>query len=252
MASSLATVAVKSLGGPGSLLTKAVDRLPNEMTNVSSPERWASLAGGIALIGCGINHRGATGLLSLLGGTFLVFRGATGHCPVSQALGFSTSDATAKNSVIAAGHGTRVDASITVMKPADEVYRFWRDFENLPRFMTHLVDVDTSTDGLSRWVAKGPFGLRVRWEAEMISDERNKLISWKSLGGSDVDTTGSVCFLELPDGRGTEVKVELKYDPPCGKVGTAVAKLFGEDPQRQVAEDLERFKNVMEEMPAVM
>jgi uncharacterized membrane protein len=187
-------------------------------------------------------------VLSTLVGGYLLYRAATGHCPGYQLLGVSSSDATAPNSAIAAGHGTRVDHSVVVDRPAAEVYRFWRDFENLPRFMTHLLDVDTTTDGRSRWRAKGPLGMTVEWEAELIRDEPNRLISWKSLPESDVDTAGSVHFRELPGGR-TEVRVELKYDPPAGKVGTAVSKLFGLAPDQQIRADLAEFRRVLEASP---
>jgi uncharacterized membrane protein len=249
MASTLLAVTAKSVAGPQSRVGRAVDSLPQLRTNVSSPERWASLLGGVALVGYGVARGGL--LPSLLGG-FLVYRGATGHCPVSQALGVSTSDATAENSVIAARHGTRADATVVVKRPAAEVYRYWRDFENLPRFMSHLEDVDTTTDGQSRWTARGPLGLRVQWHAQIIADEPGRLISWKSLDGSDVDTAGSVHFTQLPGDQGTEVRVELKYDPPAGQLGTLVAKLFGENPQRQIHEDLERFRAAVEQTPAAM
>jgi uncharacterized membrane protein len=245
MAATLLAVATKSVAGPQSRLANAVDRLPTLRTNVSGTERWVSLAGGVALTGYGLTKGGV--IPTLLGG-FLLYRGATGHCPASQALGFSTSDSTAPNTSVAAGHGNRVDASVVVRKPADEVYRFWRDFENLPKFMTHLVDVDTTTDGRSRWTAKGPFGLRVQWEAEIVADEPGRVIAWKSLSGSDVDTAGSVHF-EAGE-KGTTVRVELKYDPPAGKLGTALARLVGKNPQRQVDEDLQRFREMMEKIPS--
>lgn len=249
MASTLLAVAAKSVAGPQSAVGRAVDALPQVRTNVSSTERWASLFGGVALMGYGISSRGTGGAISTLLGGFLFYRGTTGHCPLSQAVGFSTADATAENSVVAAGHGTKVEASVVVNRPAAEVYRFWRDFENLPRVMTHLIDVDTTTDGRSRWTAKGPLGFRVQWEAELTADEPNRLIAWKSLAGSDVDVAGSVHIAELPAGGGTELRVVLKYDPPAGKLGTAVAKLFGEDPQRQIREDLERFRDTLERAP---
>ncbi|OWK42227.1 cyclase/dehydrase [Fimbriiglobus ruber] len=164
-------------------------------------------------------------------------------------MGISTADAAAENSVIAAEHGTRVEATVTVKRTAAEAFRFWRDFENLPKFMNHLVDVDTTTDGKSRWTAKGPLGLQVQWNAKLTSDEPDRLIAWKSLEGSDVDTAGSVHFTSLPGDAGTSVRVVLKYDPPAGKLGTAVAKLFGENPQRQIEEDLERFREAIEAIP---
>lgn len=192
----------------------------------------------------------AGGLLPTLLGSFLLYRGATGHCPASQALGIRTSDATAPNSAMAAGHGSRVDASVVVVKPAAVAYAFWRDFENLPKFMTHPIDVDTTTDGRSRWTARGPFGLRAQWEAEIIADEPGRVIAWKSLSGSDVDTAGSVHFDQLPGGQGTAIRVELKYDPPAGKLGSALARLVGEDPQRQIDDDLKRFREMIEKIPS--
>lgn len=246
MASTLLTVATKSLAGSRSAATTAVNALPALCTNVSSAERWASLLGGVALAGYGLTRGGV--LPTLLGG-FLVYRGATGHCPMCQVLGVSTSDATAPSSVIAAGQGTRVDATVTVKKSVDEVYRFWRDFENLPRFMAHLADVDTTTDGRSRWTAQGPLGLQVQWEAQLIADEPGRLIAWKSLSGSDVDTAGAVHFIPRPGGEETEVRVELKYDPPAGKLGTIVAGFFGEEPGQQLREDLERFREAIEKVP---
>ena len=182
----------------------------------------------------GFDCRGPS-LLSTLAGGVLLYRAASGNCPLYQALGVSTSDSTNPNTAIAAGHGTRVEHAVTVNKPAAEVYRFWRDFENLPRFMTHLIDVDTTTDGRSHWVAKGPLGLKVEWDAEIVADTPAEVIGWKSLDGSDVDTAGSVRFRELPHGRGTEVRVNLKYDPPAGKLGRAIAKLFGEAPEHRSA-----------------
>jgi uncharacterized membrane protein len=252
LASTLLAVAAKSATGDRSTPRKIIDAMPHTPTNVSAPERWVSLVGGAALVGYGISRK-SPNILALLGGGFLLYRAATGHCPVSQAVGFSTSDSTAPQAAIAGRHGTRVDHAITIAKPVTDVYRFWRDLENLPHFMDHLIDVDTTTDGKSHWIAKGPLGLKVEWDAEIITDTPNQVIAWRSLPGSDVDTAGAVRFRELADGRGTEVRVELKYDPPAGKVGTFIAKLFGENPDRQVREDLRRLKQILEagEVPTV-
>jgi len=252
MATTLLATAAKSIAGTDSGVSRAVHALPHIRTNVSSNERWISLAAGGALSVLGFDGRGPSILSSLLGG-FLIYRAATGNCPMYQALGVSTSDSTAPNTAIAAGHGTRVEHAVTVMKPASEVYDFWRDFENLPRFMTHLVDVDTTTNGRSHWIAKGPLGTKVEWDAEIIADIPGEAIGWKSLDGADVDTAGSVRFRELGHGRGTEVRVNLKYDPPLGKVGTAISRLFGESPEQQIREDMRRFKEVLEsgEIPTV-
>ena len=245
MATTLLATTVKSAAGSRSG-ARAVNRLPQIRINVSSDERWLSLAAGGALVALGVTGRTPLLLSSLLGAG-LIYRAASGNCPSYQALGVSTSDSTAKNSVIAAGHGTwSIEHAITVNKPAAELYRFWRDFENLPRFMTHLLDVDTTTDGRSHWIARGPLGLKVEWDAEIVTDAPNNVIAWKSLDGADVDTTGSVDFTELPNGRGTEVRVVLKYDPPAGKLGTAIAKLVGKSPEAQIKADMRRFKQVLE------
>ncbi|MBY0455756.1 MAG: DUF2892 domain-containing protein, partial [Gemmataceae bacterium] len=191
MATTLLAAAAKSVAGPDSTVTRVVNKLPQVRTNVSANERWLSLAGGALLGTLGFNGRGPT-LMSALLGAGLIYRGATGNCALYQALGVSTSDSTNPQTAIAAGHGSRVEHAVAVNKPAAEVYRFWRDFENLPRFMTHLVDVNTSTDGRSHRVARGPLGLTFEWEAETVTDVPNQVIGWKSLDGADVDTAGSV------------------------------------------------------------
>jgi len=245
MAATLFAVATKSAAGRRSGVSRGVRALPDIPTNLSSTERWVSLAAGGLLGVFGYDGRGP-GLCSGLAAGYLVCRAATGYCAGYNLLGISTSDSTAPNSAIAATHGTKVEHAVAVDKPVGEVYRYFRDFENLPHFMTHVLDVDTTTDGRSHWVARGPMGLRVEWDAEIIADRPNRLIAWKSLYGSDVDTAGAVRFRELPGDRGTEVKVALKYDPPAGKVGSAVAKLFGEAPRQQVRADLRRFKQILE------
>jgi len=245
MATTLLAVAVKSAVGPDSGLARAVNKLPQVRTNVSNNERWLSLLAGGTIAGLGLCGR-ANPVLSTILGTGLLYRAATGNCPCYQALGVSTSDSTAKRTAVAAGQGTRIENAVTVNKPASEVYRFWRDLENLPKFMTHLLDVDTTTDGRSHWIAQGPFGLRVEWDAEIVTDTPNEVIAWRSLDGADVDTAGSVHFIELPHGRGTEVRVELKYDPPAGKLSTAIAKIVGKSPESQIKADMRQFKQLME------
>jgi uncharacterized membrane protein len=144
------------------------------------------------------------------------------------------------------GKGVRVRRDITIAKPPEEVYRFWRNFENLPRFMEHLESVQILDERRSHWRAKAPAGAGVEWDAEIIEDRPNELIVWRSLDGADVPNTGSVRFVPAPGGRGTEVNVELRYDPPGGKLGATVAKLFGEEPGQQVDGDLRRLKQVLE------
>jgi uncharacterized membrane protein len=143
-------------------------------------------------------------------------------------------------------HGIRVKKAITVNRPPEDVYRFWHDFQNLPRFMDHLESVQTTGDRRSHWKAKAPAGRPVEWDAEVVDDRPNELIAWRSLDGADVPNSGVVRFQPAPGDRGTEVRVELEYTPPGGPVGATIAKLFGEEPDQQVGEDLRHFKQVME------
>jgi len=179
-------------------------------------------------------------------GGFMVFRGATGHCNVYQALGMHTDHRRGRNRGVPYELGIRVDKSVTINKPRAEVYRFWRNFENLPRFMRHLESVTEVDNRHSHWVAKAPAGRTVEWEAEIINEVENQLIAWQSLENSTVENAGSVHFEDAPGGRGTVVRIELQYNPPGGTLGAIVAKLFGEEPNQQIGEDLWRFKNLME------
>lgn len=135
---------------------------------------------------------------------------------------------------------------VTINRPPEEVYRFWRNFENLPRFMEHLESVTVLDDRRSRWKAKAPAGRSVEWDAEITEDRPGEMIAWRSVEGSDIGNRGTVRFLRAPQGRGTEVRVDLQYDPPGGMLGATIAKLFGEEPGIQVDGDLRRFKQVME------
>ncbi|HKQ50919.1 MAG TPA: SRPBCC family protein [Pyrinomonadaceae bacterium] len=216
--------------------------------NVNQTERWISGLAGGALAIYGLTRRTWGGaVLALVGGT-LIHRGSTGHCYMYDALGVSTAGTETGNPLVSvpAGHGIKVEKSVTVNRPPEEVYRFWRDFQNLPRFMNHLESVTDLGNGRSHWVAKAPAGKTVEWDAEVYNEKENELIAWRSLEGADVDNAGSVRFEPAPEGRGTTVRVTLKYDPPAGKIGSLIAKLWGEEPSQQIEEDLRRFKQVME------
>jgi uncharacterized membrane protein len=178
----------------------------------------------------------------------MVYRGATGHCVFYQMMGINRAEAN--------GHeGILVERAVTVNRPRAELYQMWRDFENLPRFMHHLesVRVDNADSGRSHWVAKGPLGKNIQWDAEVIEERENELLVWKSLPGSLVESMGRVEFVDAPGGRGTIVHVSMRYNPPAGSMGAAFAKLLGEEPGTQIKEDLRRFKQIMEtgEVPTV-
>lgn len=220
--------------------------------NVGSTERQVSVLSGAALVLTGLSHGRLSGLLLSLAGGGLLYRGLTGHCYTYQALGINAGEK-AGNTVIPARSGTKVDLSVTVNRPIGELYSFWRNLKNLPGTMRHLKSVELLDGNRSRWVAEGPMGLAIEWEAEIFNEREAELIAWRSLPGSQVDTTGSVRFKELANGRGTSVTVSLKYDPPGGKVGTAIEWLMGSDAEQQIDEDLRKFKSRMEagEIPTV-
>ena len=136
--------------------------------------------------------------------------------------------------------------AVTIKRPVEEVYAFWRDFTNLPSFMNHLQSVEPTGGGRTHWTASAPAGATVDWEAEITEDRPNERIAWASLEGSKVENSGLVTFTPAPRGDGTEVRVELSYDPPGGALGKVVAKLFGEEPQQQISDDLRRLKQVLE------
>ncbi len=215
-------------------------------TNVSSPERWFSVVAGSAMAAYSLTRRSKAGLVVAALGGAMVWRGATGHCMTYEILGISTNgDADDDRQVsVPYGHGVRVEKSVTVNASPEDLYAFWRNFENLPRFMSHLESVKVIDDSRSHWVAKGPAGSSVEWDAEIINEIPNELIGWRSVEGSRVRNAGSVHF--TPATRGTEVKVVLRYDPPAGLIGAAIAKLFGRDPAHEVQEDLGEFKQLME------
>jgi len=206
--------------------------------NVGNFERALSVIGGGALVLYGL--RRSLGNLSLmLGGGALMYRGFTGHCAAYEAMGVSTANQDA-------GPGILLESTITVNKPVAEVYRFWRQVENHPRFMTHLESVVSQGERHSHWMAKGPLHMPLTWDADLIEERPNTLLSWRSVPGADVDYMGTVRLRELPDGRGTEVRLRLEYAPPGGIAGVALAKLFKTLTVRQLKEDLRRFKQIIE------
>jgi uncharacterized membrane protein len=226
--------------------------------NIGRTERWLSLIAGGALAAYAIRRRTGASGAAALAGSALMYRGATGHCHVYQTLGINRSGYHATElgtgviadrgsdtrSRLGGQRGTLVDETVTINRPIAEVYRFWRNFENLPRFMRHLESVAMREAGISHWVAKGPAGTTVEWDARVIHDVDDKVIGWQSLEGSEVAMAGSVNFDETPGG--TRVRVRLQYSPPAGKLGSAIAWLFGEEPSQQIREDLRRFKALLE------
>jgi uncharacterized membrane protein len=142
--------------------------------------------------------------------------------------------------------GIRVRQAATINRSPEEVYGFWRDLENLPRFMGHLESVRELDQRRSYWKVHAPLGTTVEWTAEIVEDRPNELIAWRSVDDAQVPNSGVVRFLPAAGERGTEVHLEITYDPPAGVMGATIAKLFGKEPGQQVESDLRRLKQVLE------
>lgn len=237
------TSASRQAGGQGGNEQASFDQRP---INVNEQERWLSGLGGGVLAVYGLRHGGLSGLLLAAAGGGLLYRGLSGHCDLYAALGINTAAQRPPSASVQHGAGIKVEKSVTINQPAEQLFQFWRNFENLPRFMQHLEAVQVLDEHRSRWQAKAPAGTQVEWEAEIITEEPNRLIGWRSVGDSQIANAGSVRFEPLANGRGTVVKVALSYEPPGGKLGAWLARLFGEEPEIQVEEDLRRFKQIME------
>jgi uncharacterized membrane protein len=146
-----------------------------------------------------------------------------------------------------AGKGNELVArTVTINRSRAELYAFWRDFRNLPRFMHNIQSVSVTDDVHSHWVVLAPAGQTVEWESIVTEDQPERVIAWSSVEGSGVQNTGRVDFRDAPGGRGTEVTATIAYAPPAGGLGKIVAKLFQREPKVQARQDLRRFKQLME------
>jgi uncharacterized membrane protein len=217
------------------------------IVNITPLER--SIAGlcGAGLLGFGVTRRTLPSLITgIAGGGALLAMAATGYCPFYDALRINTARTGPAKPSDYYDEGIHVEVNQTIAKSPAEIFRFWRNFENLPKFMDHLKLVTCEGNNRSHWIAKGPARVDVEWDAEIINEEPDRLISWRTVDDSDVDIAGTVRFLPAQNARATEVHVNLDYIPPAGRVGQAVAKIFGEDPKTQIQEDLGRLKQLME------
>ena len=217
------------------------EALYDEPRSTVDAQRWLALAAGAALLYAGVSRRSFAGGCIAAASAPLLYRGLTGHWPALLDGQYGST-----REALSGARGIHVRESIRLEKPVGEVYRFWRRLENLPRFMTHLDAVTDIGNGKSHWVAEGPAGLAVEWDAEIINEVENEIIGWQSLPESDVVTAGSVNFDSTGDGRGTQVIVHLQYAPPAGKAGALVAKLFGREPSQTIREDLYHLKQLLE------
>jgi uncharacterized membrane protein len=224
--------------------------------NVGPSERLVSVAAGAVLAGLGMGRRDLIGLAIVGIGGAMALRGATGRCPLYKSLGLNTAES--ENGLGRRSNNTgevSVAASYLINKSPEHLYSFWRNFENLPQFMSHLESVQTQDGGRTHWVAKAPslYGGTVEWDAEITAEQPSSYIAWRSLPGGDVEHRGSIRFEPALGDRGTKVRVELHYQPPGGQAGRWLAKLFREEPEQQIHDDLRNFKRLMElgELPTI-
>ena len=211
--------------------------------NITDWERAGSIIAS-ALVGALAASRRESRGVTAAAAAGLFLRGITGYCPLSAAVGRNSRAANTREA-LAGPRGVHVRESITINRPVDEVYHYWRQLSNLPQFMSHLERVDELDRTRSRWVVRGPAGTTVSWDAHIINEIPNELIGWQSVGNSDVVSAGSVHFTPSPHG-GTEISIHLQYEPPAGKLGAWVASLFGEEPSQQIKADLQRLKAHLE------
>jgi uncharacterized membrane protein len=215
--------------------------------NVGSTERLVSTIVGGGLLLYGIKRGWRDGFLPALLGGALIYRGGAGRCAIYKMAGIDTSEKKPRPSVsVPHGEGIKVERSVIVNKTLEELYQFWRNPENLPRFMSHVASVQALDEKRSHWKLKSMGGTEFEWNAEIVNEKPNELIAWRTVGNADVDHAGSVHFEKLPADRGTKVRVVMEYRPPAGQLGAAVAKLFGEEPGQILETDLRRFKQLME------
>lgn len=220
--------------------------LTNTDVNLSDTERLVSGIAGGGLIAYGLKRGDAAGAALAVVGGLLGLRGATGHCQIKDAIETNSQPNNGRSNTQSWLSGKiEVKKAVTINKSQTELYAFWRNFENLPQFMNHLESVITIDDTRSHWKATAPLGYTVEWQAEITDEVLNEKIAWRSLQGADIPNSGSVEFRPTAN-RGTEVVVHLTYEAPAGKIGSLAAKIFGEEPAQQVAEDLRRFKSLME------
>jgi uncharacterized membrane protein len=216
--------------------------------NVGPAERWISGIAGAALIAYGLGRKRFRGWLVPLGGG-LIACAVTGRSPAALGLRRRMARRAEPNQPTSDGirrtDESKIEQSVVITRPRDELFRFWRNLENLPRFMDHLQSVTVLDDRHSQWVVKGPGGMRLEWDAEITHEVENELIAWRSLPGSDLEHRGAVHFSPVHNG-GTEVRVILRYQSRGGAAANAISQILGDRPAEQIVDDLRRFKQVME------
>jgi uncharacterized membrane protein len=218
---------------PATTLTTEID--------VADIEHVGAMIAGVALLSAGVRRGGLSGTILNIAGLAFIYRGQQGYRPLYRALGLNLPDEPT-------GIGKQNDgaaAEIKIARSPKELYLIWRNLENLPVIMDHLISVKEIDDLRSVWVAKGPLGTVVKWDARIINDIPYELIAWETLEGSGVDHAGSVHFDDIGNGH-TNVRIKLRYDPPADQLGIWIGQTLQIDPQKQIERSLLRFKEIME------
>ncbi len=237
---------VQSLEDAPTRPTKMRQAASAPIANVGLWERVLSALAGGALLGFGVNRKAPVTLVCSLAGGSLAVRALSGFCPVYQALGIDHSHDHPPAVAVPAQHGFKFEGDVKIHSELEEVYKFWRQLENLPQLFEHLDQVVQVDERYSRWCARGPLGVEVEWEAEIFNEKPNEMFAWRSLEGSELDTAGSVHFQRAVAKTGTIVRLSLKYSPPGGKLGAKIAELFGEDFEGEAARGLQKLKQILE------
>jgi uncharacterized membrane protein len=218
--------------------------------NVHPSERLVSVVAGAALAAAGFRKGSRAGIALALGGLEMVRRGVSGHCFAYEAFGVRTAPVGQGASVsVPYELGVRMDQSIVIGRPPVEVYRYWRHLPNLAQFMANVESVTEMEGKRSHWKVKAPGGRTMEWDAVIHNELANEMIAWRSLPAADVDHAGSVWFKPTPDGHGTEIQLEMQFNPPGGAVAATLASLWGTDPEKQLKCDLQSLKRTLEASP---
>jgi len=210
-------------------------------------ERWLSGLGGAVLSVYGLFRRDWPGFALAVTGGALAYRGISGHSYLYQGLRIDTSRKNVPpGASVPHQQGIRVEKAMTIECSPRELYRFWRHFENLPRFLDDVKEIQILDERRSHWRVQAPVGREIEWDAEIITDKENELLAWRSLPRAPLVHAGSVHFTPMPGGERTVVKVIMEYVPPAGRLGKFIATLSGKAPEQQVEEGLRHFKEIME------
>lgn len=221
----------------------------NSSVNVGDGERVLSgLVGGAFLLLAVQQRKSWLVSPAALLGLSMLGRGLTGRCKVYRELGIDSAHGGHQLAIPGTMfNGTvKVQKTVTINKSPAQIYEFWRRFENLPSFMQNLESVRETEPGQTHWVARGPGDLQLQWDARIHEDTANERLSWTTVENSPIRHNGSVSFREDPAGRGTQVKVVLRYDIPGGRLGQGLAKMLGGEPGQQLDADLRRLKMFLE------